>query len=89
MTKTVSQAKANKILAAINNKYGSLFGDEPGQFKKIDQPFIGKDPRGQVAIIWEAGPYEWAVEESSKIKVPGTFLEPYSSFMLTIYPEDN
>lgn len=82
MSKIVTKAKAEKVRQAVINKFhaaeeaSEIFLQEPGD------NYGGTD---HWMLIWEGGPFEWALEVGQI--VPGTFLEPYNSFALGIYPE--
>ena len=46
---------------------------------------------GDAALIWEGGPYDWAVEESMAgvcLGMKGILAEPYNGFILNFYAED-
>lgn len=66
---------ANEAVLIENWKYFGWKNGEPVEYSPV--PF---------AIIWEAGPSEWAYRQSS-IEVPGIHVEAYTSWALAIYEE--
>jgi len=87
MTKKVSEAKALKVLKAVQKRFHD---DDPihGPQLVMDFDWFGYGERP--AIIWEGGPYEWAVLFSLSLtedSVKGVFLEPVTNWALGIYPD--
>lgn len=84
----VSKAQAEKVLNKVKAKYSILFGDG------IQEPVLIKDwvswsggrPIPWV-VMWEDGPYDWAVSGNWEFPVEGLFLEPYTGWILTINPD--
>jgi len=81
--------QAEKVLADVKKRYAVLLEGEP----EINQPklarlgdlmFIGDPSVKEWCIVWESGPYEWAMDYSWKCDIAGVFAEPYMSFVLTI-----
>ncbi|QAY16210.1 hypothetical protein SEA_SONALI_98 [Arthrobacter phage Sonali] len=84
MSKPVSKTKAENVRQAIINKYYVRGREEQEIYlQKPGDNYGGTD---HWMLVWEGGPFEWALEVGQI--VPGTFLEPYSSFALGIYPND-
>lgn len=45
---------------------------------------------GDAALVWEGGPYNWAVEVSmlpACLQMQGILAEPYNSFILNFYAD--
>jgi hypothetical protein len=82
----VTMAKAEKALKALKKAYpAEYYGDGA----KIVEDFNWSGTTVPFAIIWEEGPYAWAMDASSKLEVAGVWFEPYTSWALSIYSEDS
>lgn len=56
---------------------------------KESHNYCGGTP-GIWLVCWESGPYEWAYQASGKIgEVTGKLCEPYWSFSLNFYPQED
>lgn len=82
----VTMAKAEKALKALKKMYpAEYYGDSA----KIVENFNWSGTTVPYAIIWEEGPYAWAMDASFKLEVAGVWFEPYTSWALSIYSEDS
>lgn len=67
---TVTQEQAEAVLAAVEAKYQGYWGEQavedgfvmPHPTLVMDFDWIGTGP--QPAIVWEEGPYEWAIRHA-------------------------
>ena len=90
-TKTIkpTKAQAEKVLRAVQDKYG--VSDEYGPKLVMDFDWFGYG--GKPTIVWEGGPYEWAIECSFSLlnvladDMPDVWLEPATNWALSIYRE--
>lgn len=80
---------AKKFKAMLDEKYGAENTTELVIWDKatcIEHGFGDSD----VAICWEGGAHEWAIEESLTsyaLSFHGLLLEPYNGFILNFYAE--
>ena len=82
----VTEAKAEKVLKELKKMYpAEYYGDG----MKIVENFRWSSTTVPFAIIWEEGPYAWAMDASFKLEVAGVWFEPYTSWALSIYSTDN
>ena len=86
MAKQVTQKQAEKALAQIKKRYKGYWGaglEEP----KLVKNWLWSGDVVPYAILWESGPYDWAVNASFIVKVEGVFAEPYTGWALGIYKD--
>lgn len=85
ITKTPTRAQAKQVAALVRKKYG-LKRDETGPELRMNFDWQGTG--AWTAIVWEGGPYDWAVECSFDLlpSLPkGVWLEPVTSWSMNIY----
>ena len=86
----ITERRAKAVLNALRLLFirkGQLTADEAGPTLIMDWDWLGTGPAP--AIVWEEGPYEWAIERSmelQKVISPRVFVEPITSWSLGIYP---
>ena len=85
MTHNVTIEQAELVLAELKRKYAA---DVYGDSMQIIEDFSWGSSTVPFAIIWEEGPYAWAMTESWEIKVDGVVLEPYTTWALSIHTLD-
>lgn len=77
-----TKASAAKALGAALKKWAS----ERGYYDEIEVWSPERTERysgyRQWSVVWESGPYEWAVPLSMELRGPWGFCEPYYSFDL-------
>jgi len=83
---TVTKKQAEKAFAQIKNKYKGYWGEG------LEEPKLVKDwnwsgTNAPYAILWESGPYDWAIESSFTVQVEGVFAEPYTGWALGIFKD--
>lgn len=95
-TKTVGSRKCMKVLREVEEAFGMKPDEEGGPVLVMAWDWLGTG--AAPAIVWEEGPYEWALLASGggmsefgtvhqPIEEPeGVFLEPVTSWALGIYP---
>jgi hypothetical protein len=54
----------------------------------------GWDSSARCQVAWESGPYEWTMTLTNavytqQLRLPGVFCEPYSGWLLSLYPDDD
>jgi hypothetical protein len=90
MAVKVKKVDADKVLAAVKKVYGVSIADAaagygPHLVKKWDWTEC------EYAILWEGGPYDWAIDFSFKALEAGSpvpkdvFCEPYAGWALCLY----
>jgi len=91
MMATVTKKQAEKAYAQVTKRFRGYWTE--GLDSYADAPKLVKDwnwsgTTAPYAIIWESGPYEWAIEAFDVVKVEGVFAEPYTSWALGIFKAD-
>jgi hypothetical protein len=87
---TITERRAKAVLAKLRQQLirkGQLSADETGPSLIMDWDWLGGSPAP--SIVWEEGPYEWALERSQELQQvisPLVFVEPMTSWALGIYP---
>ena len=82
----VTMAKAEEVLKELKKAYpAEYYGDS----MKIVEDFNWSGTTVPFAIIWEEGPYAWAMDASMQLGVAGVWFEPYTSWALSIYSIDS
>ena len=80
--KKVTKAQAISVHKQICKEYGWALDDKHGPKLIMDFDWLGYG--GQPHIVWEEGPFEWALKfRTAKVNV---FLEPMTNWALGIYP---
>lgn len=80
-------AAAKKVYKMLIKDFGK---DNLSSLKILDKnqtKYLGYG-EAPATIIWEGGPYNWAVEVSMRedvLALPGVLVEPYNSFILNFY----
>lgn len=80
-----TEAQALEVLARLNSKYGYDTPSEYGPKLVMDFDWGYEE---WPAIVWEGGPYEWAVTDSFWLldgSAKGTWYEAITSWSLGIY----
>lgn len=78
-----SAAKAfYRAIAKLNKKYGLNENEVILMNPKRAEEYSGIKAW---AVVWEAGPYEWAIEASFEVYGPWGHAEPYYSFDLHFF----
>lgn len=89
ITRTVkpTKAQAERVHQAVCAKYGFKPGDPHAPQLVMDFDWFGHG--GRPSIVWEGGPYEWAVDCSFTLletnPIPGIWYEAATSWALSIY----
>ena len=88
MTTTIRPtiAQAEHVLELVASHYGFKAGDPYGPELRMEFDWTNSD--GWPTVIWEGGPYDWAVDCSFALLKdckPGVWLEPATSWALGIY----
>lgn len=93
---TVRKRDADKALTAVKSRFKGWFdGPDDGPKLVKDWAWIGSP--APYAIVWEEGPYDWAMLATGggrtefgfavePVRVDGLFLEPATGWALSIYP---
>ncbi len=95
--KNATKAQAIATLKAVAKKYGvEPYSLEPqaqgdGDWAWSGQPTLVRDYGSWMrvtdwAIVWEEGPYDWAVMMPQDATPASVFVEPIDSISLGIYP---
>jgi len=88
ITRKATKTQAAKVLDLVCKKYGYTVGDPYGPDLRMDFDWFGYGPTP--TIVWEGGPYEWAVECSFTLLddcPQGVWLEPATNWALSVYRE--
>lgn len=81
MTTKVTKKQAQAIEKLVCKKYGYKVGDQGAPKLVMDFDWLGHG--GKPHIVWEEGPYEWAIDfTTDEVEV---FLEPMTNWALGIY----
>lgn len=99
--KRVTKRQAEKVLTQIKKRFKPWIdaGTEPPTIvMDFDPGYVGVAPFP--AIVWEAGPYEWALKDwggdideefgfrlAPITRPEGVFTEPWNGFVLGVYPD--
>lgn len=88
ITRTVKPTKAQAlaVLKLVRDKYGISPTSEYGPELRMDFDWFGHG--GWPTIVWEGGPYDWAVDCSFEVLEDcprGVWLEPATGWALGIY----
>jgi len=83
---TVTKKQAEKAFTQIKNKYKGYWSVE-NNAPKLVKDWNWSGTTAPYAIIWEEGPFEWAIDASFSVKVEGVFAEPYTSWALGIFKD--
>lgn len=77
------EAAARGLYAALR-KEAARIGQNPDMEVSLFNPERCKEYSGneQWCVVWEAGPYDWAISMSMEIQGPWGFCEPYYGFDL-------
>lgn len=82
-----------KAAYAVVQEMSREDGQDPSYETFIKSPSESKDYLGGTPnvwkVCWESGPYQWAYGASMAICVEFGLCEPYYSFDLTFYPEED
>lgn len=84
----MNQRKAEAVLTAVKRKYKEdLIGLSDEQFANEGPKLVRDFYRdGDHAVVWEAGPYEWAIHWKNTETDPAEiFTKPIYSYALGIY----
>lgn len=83
--KPVTRSVAERALAAITRKFAADIED--GAAPVLVEAWGWSQDSDHWAILWEEGPYEWALDAWDGQPVEGVFLEPITSWALGVYPD--
>jgi len=91
LKKKTARTMANACYAALV-KNCKLYGQDPAWEVAIKRPGEERhfDDTKCWCVVWEAGPFEWAVPASMALTyATGKLVEPYYSFDLCFYPSED
>ena len=86
----MNKRKAEAVLTAVKRKYRLELAEYSDELFASDGPKIMRSfyRDGDWAVVWEAGPDEWAIRWGEEKDPAGTFCEPIYSYALGVYDAD-
>ena len=85
---SATKREAEKVLSAVRRRYRGYY-DRPQDGPTLMQDWsLWSAAAPRWSVVWEMGPYDWAVEWSPDDTPEGLWTEAQCSFALAVYRED-